>query len=270
MSLIGRLKRIGRFASEAISLSAIPELVIAAIARDSPFGSSNMLSRQLGRWYQIVKVRTRSTSGEVALIDTHDLGNLVSCEEVLIEQTYDLMMVPFRPDLIVDCGAHIGLFSLVAGLKYPSADLIAFEPDADNFRLAQEQLGRFASRVTLIEAAVSTSSGQSWFSRGASNSRYITDRSDERQRRVQVIDLAEEASRWRGRRLLLKIDIEGTEREVLPHVIDHLPRQCAIFFEVHGGQEIWDAITTIVSRAGFHVAITRDRDSFKDGFALRA
>src|SRR5690349_8657316 len=111
-SLLTRLIRLRTFIREAASLSAIPALAIAAVARDSPFGHDGRWSSTFGRCFGVVKIRTRATAGELALIDTHDLGHLVSCEELLIERTYDLSMVPFKPDVIVDCGCHIGLFSL--------------------------------------------------------------------------------------------------------------------------------------------------------------
>ena len=216
-----------------------------------------------------MKVRTRATGGEFALIDTHDLGELISCEEVLIERTYDFDRVPFQPDLVADCGAHIGLFTLIAGSRYSSAELVAFEPDVCNFRKAQQQLARFACRLRLIEAAVSTENGETWFCREESNSGHLTRAPHDGKQRVRLVNLLDEARCWAGRRLLLKMDIEGEEREVLPHIIGHLPRESAIFIEVHGGLEIWDKLSNIASRAGFKICITRERGDFTDAFALR-
>jgi hypothetical protein len=118
------------------SLSAVPALTVAAIARDNPFGHGSACGRLFGP----VNVRTKTVAGAVAAVDTHDLGQLISCEEILIERTYDLALVPFEPEIIVDCGAHIGLFSLMAGLRYPEADILAFEPDAQNCSVARAQL----------------------------------------------------------------------------------------------------------------------------------
>jgi FkbM family methyltransferase len=268
-SLINRLVRVARFARAASSLTAVPSLVVVAIARDSPFGRAGTWNSIFGKIFGVMKVRTRATGEEFAFIDTRDLGQLISCEEVLIDRTYDFSMMPFRPDLIVDCGAHVGLFTLIAGLRYCSAELVAFEPDACNFREAQRQLARFTSRLCLIEAAVSTEGGEAWFCREESNSGHLTSEPHERQQRVRLVNLLDEVRRWAGRRLLLKIDIEGKEREVLPHIVGHLPSQCAIFFEVHGGPEVWDELSNIASRAGFTITPTRERTLFTDAFALR-
>ena len=134
-----------------------------------------------------MKVRTRATGGEFALVDTHDLGELISCEEVLIDRTYDFTMVPFRPDLIADCGAHIGLFTLIAGSHYASAELIAFEPDVCNFRRARRQLARLTSRLRLIEAAVSTENGEAWFYKEESDTGHLTHEPHDGKQRVRVV-----------------------------------------------------------------------------------
>jgi FkbM family methyltransferase len=268
-SLSTRVIRIAKFTKEAFSLSAIPGLVVAAIARDNPFGHTGIWSTTLGRCIGIVSVRTCAARGESALIDTHDLGHLISCEEVLIENIYDFSRVPFSPEVIVDCGAHIGLFSLVAGLRYSSAKLIAFEPNSSNFGMARLQLARFQNRLCLVEAAVSTKNGQGWLCDAESNTGYLCDRS-QRGQSVRLINLGTEATCWSGKRLLLKMDIEGAERYVLPNVIDHLPRQSTIFFEVHGGRNVWEELANALSVAGFHAVITRTRRSFVDGFASRS
>jgi FkbM family methyltransferase len=270
-SFFTRLQRTLKFAKQAASQSAIPGLVIVGVARDNPFGHTGIWSSMLGRWFGVIKVRTSITDGEFALIDTHDLGQLISCEEVLIERAYDLSVVPFRPDLIVDCGAHTGLFSLIAGLRYSSAEMIAFEPNPRNFCMAQQQLARFGTRIRLVEAAVSTENGEAWFRSEESNTGFITDTCYGHEQRVRLVNLLDEAPNWSGRRLLLKMDIEGGEQEVLPHVIHSLslPSQCALFFEIHGGQSAWHELSNLASRAGFQVHQTRKRDPFADGFALR-
>jgi FkbM family methyltransferase len=254
---------------EAASLSAVPFLIVAAISRDSPFGHMGIWSSTVGRYIGVIKVRARATGGEFAFIDTHDLGHLMSFEEVLIENIYEFSRVPFSPDLIVDCGAHIGLFSLIAGLRYPSAELIAFEPNTSNFNMARLQLARFADRLRLVEAAVWTENGEGRLLFEESNSGYLTDKS-QRGQCVRLINLRDEAALWLGRRLLLKMDIEGAERDVLPHVIDRLPDQCVIFFEVHGGAKVWEELANSASQAGFRVSITRARCDFFDGVAVRS
>ena len=57
-------------------------------------------------------------------------------------------------NLIVDCGANIGLSAYYLLHCYPHARLIAIEPDAENCALCRRNLAPFANRVTVLQAAV--------------------------------------------------------------------------------------------------------------------
>lgn len=247
----------------------MPVLILVGIARDGPFGGRGAISAALGKVFGLLPVRTRATGSQAAWVDTHDLGHLISCEEILVEGCYDLELVPFQPDIVVDCGAHIGLFSLIAGLRYPEAALNAFEPHPANVFILNRQLARFGGRVHLTEAAVSTTTGMDWFYSEDSNTGRISDESAPCAVQVRRVDLAKSIQYDIGTRLLLKMDIEGEELRVLPHVISLLPRQCALYFETHGGEEAWQEISTLLVEHSFQVSLTRNRGQFKDGFALR-
>lgn len=268
-SITRRLARIGKFAKAAPSLVTLPNLVVLAIARDGPFGHGGALSVSAAKYFGVVKVRTHVTGKESAIINTSDMGQLISCEEVLIDKAYDLSLVPFQPDIIVDCGANIGLFTLIAGLQFPLAKLFAFEPNTSNFHMAEQQLARFAPRLSLVKAAVSTEEGEGWFFSEESNTGHLSSQGGEQRDRVRLINLIDEAKHWSGKKLLLKIDIEGLEREIIPKIVDTLPNKSAIFFEVHDGPKAYDELHEILFRVGFQVSVLRNRTPFFDCFALR-
>ena len=264
-----RIRRIRKFTSARTSWKAAPALAIAAIARDNPFGGVGAFNGVFGKAIGIIGVRTQASGGALAWIDTHDLGNLVSCEEVLIDAVYNLSLVPFEPAVVVDCGAHIGLFSLLAALRFPDASLIAFEPNPANFRMAQLQLARFGGRVKLIDAAVSTEDGESRFSAAASNTGQLCEDGPPTGVRVRMVDLSQSLERLGNRPLLLKMDVEGKEQELIPHVVRGLPSRCAIFFESHGGERAWSEQQSVLLSAGFHVTRLRERCLYNDSFAVR-
>lgn len=56
--------------------------------------------------------------------------------------------------LIVDCGANIGASAYYLLSRYPSARLVAVEPDPENCALCERNLARFGSRVTVIRGAL--------------------------------------------------------------------------------------------------------------------
>ena len=70
--------------------------------------------------------------------------------------------------------------------------------------------------------------------------------------------------------LLLKMDIEGEERNVLPAIMPLLPRRTALFFETHHGEEGWSEIEGVLTRNGFMVEQINARGLYCDGFASRS
>jgi FkbM family methyltransferase len=274
-SIPKRLNRIRTFAAASSSITALPGLLIAAVACDNAFGHAGWWSATLGKIFATVKVRTKAIEPEYALIDTHDLGQLVSCEELLVQGIYDFSLVPFVPDVIVDCGSHIGLFSLIAALKYPNAVLTAYEPEPRNLKVLRQQLARFNSRITVVEAAVSAKDGHSSFCVFQSNCGRLDDPdrhvpvANEKWFTVRTIDLDAEADRWQAKNLLIKIDIEGAEGEVMPMLVTRLPLSTALFLEIHGEEALRERLRQLLVNAGFEVSITRWSAESSDWFGLR-
>lgn len=53
--------------------------------------------------------------------------------EVVTHDCYKLKQLTFVPDCIIDCGANVGVFTRYARSLFPSALIIAVEPDAENY-----------------------------------------------------------------------------------------------------------------------------------------
>jgi hypothetical protein len=59
--------------------------------------------------------------------------------------------------------------------------------------------------------------------------------------------------------LLCKLDIEGGETDVLPSVLDYLPRKTVCFLETHYPDEVCQGLLDPYRNAGFRVVETRRR-----------
>jgi len=59
-----------------------------------------------------------------------------------------------RPGLIIDCGAYVGYASSYFASRFPGSDVIAVEPDQENFQLLVQNLEPFGPRVRPIRAGV--------------------------------------------------------------------------------------------------------------------
>ena len=86
---------------------------------------------------------------------------------------------------------------------------------------------------------------------------------------VKVIDFCAAIKDIRPESLLLKMDIEGEERKLLPALVPMLPRQTALFFETHSGETGWREAEQLLLLNEFRVENINARGLYYDGFAFR-
>ena len=67
-------------------------------------------------------------------------------KQIFLENQYDVKYKA-PPGVIVDCGANIGLASIYFANKYPSAKIIAIEPEKDNFELLKLNTGEYTNII---------------------------------------------------------------------------------------------------------------------------
>lgn len=61
----------------------------------------------------------------------------------LRDDCYGLNRIDFKPgDVVIDIGAHIGLFAIYTALRFPQVQIHSFEPFPDNYELLQRNLER--------------------------------------------------------------------------------------------------------------------------------
>lgn len=120
---------------------------------------------------------------------------------------------------VIDLGGNIGLFSLLAAQRAPSATIHVFEPGPPNLRilemnlLANPQLGE---RINVHREAVAGKSGAAkWFFDHKNPGGSSLFGTSEGGTDVQIRSLASVVQQFEGRIGLLKIDIEGAEYDIL-------------------------------------------------------
>ncbi len=139
---------------------------------------------------------------------------------------------------IVDVGAHIGAFSVLASRLWPTATVFAFEPQQDNFRLLLRnlRLNRCAEAQAHMQAVAGqsgrrdlqiapTNTGGHSLGSGAG----VTEQVDS----VSLADFME--GHPVDRVHFLKMDCEGAEYEILESLsADHFSRIDRLAVEFHG------------------------------------
>ena len=168
----------------------------------------------------------------------------------------------FLPDserpVILDCGANIGYTVLHYKRQYPHARITAFEPDPQFAPVLRRNLQRNGlGDVEVVEAAAWTNDGTArWLMEGTDGSRLLRGESDGQVADVRTVDLC----RFLDEPIdLLKIDIEGAEFELVPHVAAKLRNVKNVLIECHiSEQPQWDAfarLLTTLREAGFRVSL---------------
>jgi FkbM family methyltransferase len=137
-----------------------------------------------------------------------DLGTAINN---FVRLEYGQFPASFEPRTIVDAGAYIGDTSAYFLSRYPLAQVIALEPATASFQIASRNLHPYGARVVLKKAALGATRGTVFISGNETAAGIST--SGEAVPMLTVPDLiAEFPDRCID---LLKLDIEGAEREVL-------------------------------------------------------
>src|SRR5206468_9652000 len=229
--------------------------------------SSNSRAPRLAKWVpDVLRIAPSRLQGLSLLINPRDWSQTVIYEEIFVATGYDLSVVNFEPTHVVDCGGHIGLFSLLASSAFPKAKITIFEPNPSNFSriLKNRSLNRLDWDCRL--AAVGAKAGEAYLDVFNSHSARL---SNHRGLRTKVCELAAFITALGSSSLVLKMDVEGEERTMWPDLIPWLPLQTAVFFETHHGSDAWSDAEKQFGQHGFRVRKLVDRGAFCDGYAER-
>ena len=166
-----------------------------------------------------------------------------------------------RPNpVIIDGGANIGLGVLYWKLLYPDARVTAFEPDPEIFDVLHWNCRNHGHEdVRLIQKGLWKSETELHFAADGADSGHFSavGQSTEEQKGTSI-PTARLRSFLNGRIDLLKLDIEGSETEVLLDCQGALRNVERLFVEYHsfvGQEQRLDAILRVLHDAGFRYHI---------------
>lgn len=175
-------------------------------------------------------------------------------KEIFIDKIYFQQLE--KQPYIIDCGANIGLSVIYMKELYPSASIIAFEPDDKNFDLLEKNISSFGyADIELRKEAVWIENTEISFKNDASMSSKIEEADSSSSNKVKAIRLKDYLNKKVD---FLKIDIEGAEFKVLCDIEEKLGMVENLFIEYHGLYEQTTELTkmfSILSANGFHYYI---------------
>lgn len=213
-----------------------------------------------GRWYWLREVlgdrrdvRVRYRGRDLALrLNTSDILVLFS----VFEREDYAIELSSPPAAIVDAGAYTGFSSIYLAERYPRATILALEPDPSNFALLVRNARPYPNVIPVQQAL--------WHRDGRAALRdpgtghwafFLASDAPERPRgEVETVALATLMKRFALSGVdLLKINVEGAEKEIFEHSGDWMGRVGAIVTHLHdhfrpGCSEAFEAATVSFAR----------------------
>jgi FkbM family methyltransferase len=259
-----RIKNIFRYARSGRGIRG--KMTCGMVGLATPM-SPNSGAPRSGKWVpDVLRIAPSRLRGLSLLINPHDWSQTVIYEEIFVATGYDLSVVKFEPEHLVDCGGHIGLFSLLASSAFPRAKITIFEPNPDNFSRILENRSLNGLDWDCRLAAVGANDGETYLEVINSHSARLSAQGG---LPTKVFQLAAFITELSPSTLVLKIDVEGEERAMWSELIPRLPIQTVVFFETHHGSDGWSDAEKQFSHYGFRVHKLVDRGKFCDGYAER-
>jgi FkbM family methyltransferase len=160
-------------------------------------------------------------------------------KQIFVEDEYAPLGQLSNPRCIVDCGANVGFSSLYFATIYPSARILAIEPDGQNASVFRRNLSDYEDRVELIQSAVWGHPARLVLQRAPVTMEaaiHVREAAEGEQEDFVAIDIPAILDRLQSESVdLLKVDIEGSEGELFrePYCHRWLPRVKNIAIELH-------------------------------------
>lgn len=217
---------------------------------------SNNLSPTIKKTEWVIGFSYPEPVGNVRLLLRSNFGSDSFIHGEVFELKYYDLALPFVPKTILDLGANIGLTCIYFSRCFPQARIAAVEPVPTNLRLLRRNLNLNGVAASVIAGAIDVADGRLFMDIEQKDygHRVLDSNDAEGRRGLEVVaysvrtllrDLG-----W-DRIGLLKVDIEGHERELLSHCESWIHLVDAMCIECHEGfgqTELRD----FARQSGFH------------------
>lgn len=183
--------------------------------------------------------------------------------EIFLFKDYNYKL-PLSPRTIVDAGANVGYASLWFHKKYPSAHIIAIEPEKSNFDLLTSNTQN-VSNITLLQKGLwHKSTTLEITNKEGTKYGFITKEVPDSKEGIKTCTINHLLEIFEAKGFakidILKIDIEGAEKEVFSENIDHwIKKTKLIIIELHEESKsgCTDAVLNAMKKYRFELLIEK-------------
>lgn len=213
----------------------------------------NEKEQSLLNFPRYTKTTTLLENHEIIIPDSASF--LFMHKEIFKEYIYNFKTLNPIP-YIIDGGANIGLATIYLKLLYPSAKIIAFEPDSNIFDTLTNNINSFEFKnVELVQKGLWNENKTLSFKSEGADGGLIAD-IDKTVSATETIEVVSLKPYLQNQVDFLKLDIEGAETIVLKDIQDDLDRVDRIFVEYHsfvGQPQTLNEIIDILTKANFRL-----------------
>lgn len=188
------------------------------------------------------------------------LSDFFSVLELAVGRVYKLDSA-FVPDLVVDCGGNIGLFSLTASAVYPSSKIVICEPVPGNLERIRRHLQFNGVAAEMLPVCIGGSRRRiPFFVREAISGSFDPSKPYSSKLEVDVWTLADVLAGRDAQRIQIKLDIEGMEIETLESYVPVETRAVCIVGELHEHKKNQRHLQRIFADSGWELRFNEVTD----------
>lgn len=182
---------------------------------------------------KLIKFKSKQLKHPIFL--RNNTSDIPTLYQIYYELEYDL---DFKkdPEVIIDCGANIGLSSVFFKNKFPKSRIIAIEPERSNYNLLLKNIEKYSDIIPLKKGIWSKKANLVIEDISLGNWGFIVKEINQRNiNTVQGISITEIIKKYKLDCIdLLKIDIEGSEKELFDRNFEKwLPYVNCLIVELH-------------------------------------
>lgn len=181
----------------------------------------------------------------------------------VVTKEYDIPLDSEKFDAILDLGANIGLFSILYAERFKGKRIIAIEPEQENYQMLQKNTKAYQDSLITVQSGIwwrpanleLIDRGDSWsfMVKEASQNVWGGNKTSITMPGIDIDSLCERFHI--AGNLLVKMDIEGTEKEIFEHIRDTkwLDRTAYLIMEIHDddGTELYKNICGEMKKRGY-------------------
>lgn len=201
-------------------------------------GVISAIKLKLGSSSNLMKVDRKGISAPFFLrLKTSDVETF---EQVFLDEEYEFD-INLSPSVIVDAGANIGLASIYLVNRYPQAKIIAIEPEKSNYELLLRNVAPYPGIIPVQAALWHRNEEINLVDPGLGNWGFMTDPKNSQEQShgntchaVEAMTVNKIMETFGLDKIdILKIDIEGAEKEVFSDSSAWINKVDSIIVELH-------------------------------------